>query len=98
MGNSDPHYIIKQVTTLIEERRRRAGISHEALAEASGVHRSTVSRVESGTINATLLVFLSLAKALNVRLGTLINEAERKLGNPKPRAKKAQTVKKQSRN
>ncbi len=69
-------------------------MSHEVLAQASGVHRSTVSRVEAGTINGTLYVFLSLAKAMDVSLGELLQLAEKRASKSAARAKRGGNLKK----
>ena len=88
MGKPDPQDVIVHLTELLQEKRLTAGMSHEILAQASGVHRSTVSRVESGTINGTLFVFLSLAKAMNLSLGELLKLAEKRAAKAAARARR----------
>ena len=78
MGRPNPQDLTPIITELLEKKRRKLGISHETLAERAGIHRSTISRVESGSINGTLMVFLSMAQALEVSLGDIIKRAERK--------------------
>ena len=94
MGTPEPQDVIVHLTELLQEKRRTAGISHEILAQASGVHRSTVSRVEAGTINGTLFVFLSLAKAMNVSLGDLLQLAEKRASKLAARTKRGRKLKK----
>ena len=88
MGKPDPQDLIVHLTELLQEKRRIAGMSHEILAQASGVHRSTVSRVEAGTINGTLFVFLSLAKAMKLSLGEMLKLAEKRASLPAKRTKR----------
>jgi predicted transcriptional regulator len=78
MGRPDPQDLVPLITELLEKKRRKLGISHEMLAAKAGIHRSTISRVESLSINGTLLVFLSMAQALDASLGDIIKSAERK--------------------
>ena len=94
MGTPEPQDVIVHLTELLQEKRRTAGIFHEILAQASGVHRSTVSRVEAGTINGTLFVFLSLAKAMNVSLGDLLQLAEKRASKLAARTKRGRNLKK----
>ncbi len=67
------------VSAILKERREHAGISHEKLAELANVHRTTVSRIESNSINGTFAVFASMAEALDVKLSDVIREAEKAL-------------------
>ena len=92
MGKPEPQDVIVHLTELLQEKRRTAGISHEVLAQASGVHRSTVSRVEAGTINATLFVFLSLAKAMKLSLGDLLKLAEARAARSTTRRKRGKAA------
>lgn len=94
MGTPEPQDVIVHLTELLQEKRWTAGMSHEVLAQASGVHRSTVSRVEAGTINGTLYVFLSLAKAMDVSLGELLQLAEKRASKSAARAKRGGNLKK----
>ena len=57
----------KIVGNAISRRRKRAGVSQEALAEKAGIHPNYVGRIERGECSASLEIFLKLAKALNVR-------------------------------
>ena len=88
MGQPDPQDVIVQLTELLQEKRRGAGMSHEVLAQAAGVHRSTVSRVEAGTISGTLFVFLSMAKAMDLSLGDLLKLAEKRAAKSGARARR----------
>ncbi len=62
----------------IKRHRSRQRLSQEALAEAAGVHHTYVGLVERGERNPTIDVAERLARALGVKLSTLIAEAERR--------------------
>ena len=55
------------------ERRERisAGVSQNEIAEATGINRTYLSRIESGAANPSLSVIVALAKALNVHTSEL---------------------------
>lgn len=46
--------------------RKDAGLSQEVLAERCGIFRTYLSRIESGAANPSLVVLVTLAKALSV--------------------------------
>jgi DNA-binding XRE family transcriptional regulator len=52
-------------------------MSHEKLADAAGVHRSTVSRTERELMNPTLYVLHAMASALRLTFSEVANAAER---------------------
>lgn len=76
MGKSRSEGFVARVVEILARERRRQGISHERLAEAAGVHRSTVSRTERGAMSPTLRVIHAMALALNLRISNVIIEAE----------------------
>lgn len=60
----------------VREFRKERGMSLEALAGASGVSRGTLSSVERGQNNPSLLVSAKVAKALGVTFGRLLGIEE----------------------
>ena len=58
----------------IRELRHTAGLSQEALAEASGLHRTYISSVERGQRNVGLDNIHVLAEALGVPASKLLEE------------------------
>lgn len=66
----------KRLVAILARERKRQGLSHEDLAEAAGVHRSTISRTERGIINPTLYVVHAMATALKVPFSQVAKEAE----------------------
>ncbi len=56
--------------------RKAQGLSHENLAKKMGVHRSTVSLIESKKRTPTILTCFKIAHALEISLGLLIRKIE----------------------
>lgn len=57
--------------------REERGLSQEAFADLSGLHRTYLSGIERGTRNPTLSVVDRLAKALRVTAADLLLEARK---------------------
>lgn len=76
MGGTSSKAYAERLVAILARERKRQGLSHEALAEAAGVHRSTVSRTERGLMNPTLLVVHAMAVALKVPFSQIAKEAE----------------------
>ncbi|MFJ6543526.1 helix-turn-helix domain-containing protein [Streptomyces sp. NPDC091385] len=58
--------------TQVRALRQRAGLSQEALAHTSGLHRTYVSDIERGQRNISLDNIVALAAALDVTAATLL--------------------------
>lgn len=56
--------------------REAAGYSQEGFAAATGIHRTTMGRIERGAFNVTLGTLERLAKPLGISVSALIAEAE----------------------
>lgn len=56
----------------IAEIRNEKNYSQEELADLCGVHRTYISQLERGLKNPTLNVLQKIAKALGIKLSTLI--------------------------
>jgi transcriptional regulator with XRE-family HTH domain len=52
--------------SLLEETRRKAGMSQKDVADALGVHQTFVSKVEKGERRLDVVEFMELAEALGV--------------------------------
>lgn len=76
MGKSQSEGFVMRVVEVLKEERLRQGMSHEKLAEAAGVHRSTVSRTESGKMSPTLYVVHAMASVLNLDMAVLMKKAQ----------------------
>ncbi|MFJ1865565.1 helix-turn-helix transcriptional regulator [Streptomyces sp. NPDC088097] len=58
----------------LRDARTDAHLSQEQLAELAGIDRKTVVRLEGGTSDARLTVWLRLARAVKVPLAHLVRE------------------------
>ncbi len=58
----------------IKSERLRRNISQEKLAELTNISRNSISLIETGKINPTILKVIDIANVLNVDLNTLIRE------------------------
>ena len=56
--------------------RKSLGLSHEALAEKTGLTRPAISFIESHKRTPTIATCLKMAKALDVRLADIIDKFE----------------------
>lgn len=75
MRNHYAEQITQNLVVLFFEERKRQGLSHQTLADAAGVHRSTISLIESGKRVPTILICLKIAMALDIKLETLLRKA-----------------------
>lgn len=57
-------------------RRKGLGLSQEALADAAGIDRSHMGKIERGERNVTLLNVIKIATALNDLPSDLLREAK----------------------
>lgn len=62
---------------LLIEIRLKRGISHQKLADATGLSRAYIGLLEKGTRRPTLEVAIKLAQALGVKLSTIIAKSEK---------------------
>ena len=56
----------------IKSERLRRNISQEKLAELTNISRNSISLIETGKINPTILKMIDIADVLGVELSTLI--------------------------
>ena len=68
----------KRVGVNLKRLRRDSGLSQEALAFESGLHRTYISGVERGVRNPTVLVLERIAVALKVPAAKLLEETLRR--------------------
>ena len=59
----------------IRDARKSRKVSQEALADASGIDRSHMGKIERGERNVSVLNLISIAKALETRLSVLLEAA-----------------------
>ncbi len=58
----------------IKSERLRRNISQEKLAELTNISRNSISLIETGKINPTILKVIDIANVLNVDINILIRE------------------------
>jgi transcriptional regulator with XRE-family HTH domain len=56
----------------IKELRERQGLTQAALAEKVGIERSTVTRIEAGSMNPTVGILTRIATALGASVEILL--------------------------
>ena len=66
---------LKNIGINIKSERLRHGISQEELAEKCEISRNSVSLIETGKINPTILRVIDIAKVLNVDVSSLVKGA-----------------------
>ncbi len=75
-GKQDVDQLLLRLGRVIRARRTELGWSQEAMADASGVDRSHMGKIERGERNVTTLLLIEIARALKVSVATLFSEAE----------------------
>ncbi len=76
---------VRTLIGLMAAERMSRKLSHEDLAKAAGIHRTTVSRIEGGQMRPTLEVVYCLAKALEMNFGELVIQTDMDLPRQGPR-------------
>jgi DNA-binding XRE family transcriptional regulator len=57
--------------TAVVEARKRVGLTQQALADRLGVDRTTIARVEAGTLSPSVELGVALARELDTTAETL---------------------------
>lgn len=66
---------LRNIGISIKSERLRRGISQEELAEKCDISRNSVSLIETGKINPTILRVIDIARVLDVDINALIKDA-----------------------
>ena len=74
-GHQDAEGQLKRLGEAVRARRKARGLSQEALADAAGIDRSHMGKIERGERNVTLLNVLRIAAALHGSAADLLREA-----------------------
>lgn len=69
---------LKNIGINIKSERLRRGISQEELAEKCDISRNSVSLIETGKINPTIIRVIDIADALGVNIESLVKDAKKK--------------------
>lgn len=75
-GQQDQEGQLSRLGLVIRESRVSLGLSQEALADASGIDRSHMGKIERGERNVTFLNILRIARALGIRPSALLAKAD----------------------
>ena len=79
----------KVIGRIVAARRKRLGLSQEALAEATGLHPTYIGLIERGLRCPSTRVLIGLAEGLDTKASTLMANIERELAKPAPAVVKA---------
>lgn len=75
-GRTDKDKSLVRLGVAIRAKRKAVGFTQEALADAAGIDRSHVGKIERGERNITLLNIIRIAKALGVTSSDILTSAE----------------------
>lgn len=67
---------LKNIGINIKSERLRRGISQEELAEKCDISRNSVSLIETGKINPTIIRVIDIAKVLGISIDALVKDAQ----------------------
>lgn len=67
---ADPYFLCREgtVKNRLEEIRKQRGIRQEELAEAMGVSRQTISSLENGRYNPSVILAIKLARYFGTKV------------------------------
>lgn len=68
--------IIECLGKAVAHRRKRLGMSQEELAEASGVDRAFISKIERGRRNPSFALISHISHGLHMRFSRLVSNCE----------------------
>ncbi|WP_417596029.1 helix-turn-helix domain-containing protein [Parasphingorhabdus sp.] len=71
-GTNDADRLLPKIGDVIRCARKERGLSQEALADASGIDRSHLGRIERGERNLTVLNLKKIANALESQVWQLL--------------------------
>jgi DNA-binding XRE family transcriptional regulator len=77
MNYDEADIILASVIKRLREERERQGLSLQKFGELAGVSRTAIGMIEKGQRSPSLTICLRLADALGLRLGNLLNKAQR---------------------
>ena len=77
MPTKASHPLLRRVGARLRKARLAKRLSQEDLAGAAGMDRSYVSGLERGEFNVSLIALSKLARALGVRLVSLVDDEQR---------------------
>jgi len=69
-------YNLNNFGIILQNERKKNGLSQEKLAEFAGLHRTYISDIERGIRNPTITTIFTLCKALNTTPSELLKGFE----------------------
>lgn len=75
-GAVDEEGLLKSLGIVIREQRQGRDLSQEALADAAGIDRSHMGKIERGERNVTFLNLAKIARALGSKPSALLSKAD----------------------
>jgi putative molybdopterin biosynthesis protein len=76
MKNDKPLLIVTKLIDQFKDLRLKHNMSHEDLAQKSGVTRPAISHIEGGKRKPSLLLSIKIAEALGKDLSEMLRQAE----------------------
>jgi DNA-binding XRE family transcriptional regulator len=76
MAKADREKTLEEIGARVRHRRRELELTQEKLAEVTKLSKSFISEVESGSTAANGLIYLEIARALDVPVQWLLQGAE----------------------
>lgn len=74
-GATDVGGLLKKLGSVIRQERHSQKLSQEALADAAGIDRSHMGKIERGERNVTLLNLVRISAALGAKASVLMARA-----------------------
>ena len=69
--------ILDRIVSEIIKERKKQGISHEKLAEMSGISRSAISFIENRKSTPTIITCMKICDALEIRLSEILQKVDK---------------------
>lgn len=79
MKNDEVSKIVDQLVVCMKELRLKQGLSHDTLAERSGLTRQSISMIESGRRIPSITSCLKVSKGLGMTLQKLLDMTEKRI-------------------
>lgn len=73
--------LARKFGTLVQRLRLHRGLSQEAFAQACGLERAHVGKIERGEVNVTVATTLRLVRGLDLTLVDFFSELEKELSD-----------------
>ncbi|MES2985314.1 MAG: helix-turn-helix transcriptional regulator [Pseudomonadota bacterium] len=70
----EPEQAVSKLLDEFKKLRKEKGLSHDKLAELTGIHRSAIGLLEGKKRTPTILTCLKLCQALGVRLEDILRK------------------------